>query len=113
VSTENCPQTAASTFTPAPGAVACGSPCTSDAQCAGLGPNPACAGGACYDAQTCGDGTTGGGDQGGTDGGSVDCSAVGQKCNLDPQFGACPAGYTCGGPYDEFNLWTCQKAGCP
>lgn len=101
------------TFTPAPGAAACGSSCTSDAQCAGLGPNPACAGGACYDAQACGGGATGGGDSGGsTGGGSVDCSAQGQKCNTDPQFGACPAGYTCSGPYDEFNYGTCQKSGC-
>src|SRR5574341_111250 len=101
------------TFTPAPGAAACGSPCTSDAQCAGLGPNPACAGGYCYDAQTCGADSGGSTTGGGTDGGSVDCSAVGQKCNLDPAFGACPADYTCGGPYDEFNYGTCQKSGCP
>src|SRR5574341_262285 len=95
------------TFTSVP-AAACGSPCTSDAQCAGLGPNPACAGGACYDAQSCGGGITGG-----TDGGALDCSAVGQRCNLDPDFGACPADYTCGGPYDEFNYGTCQRSGCP
>lgn len=50
------------------GSVSCGSPCSSDADCSGLGSNPVCAGGSCYDAQVCGNDSGGGGDGG--DGGS-------------------------------------------
>jgi hypothetical protein len=81
--------------------VGCGSPCASDAVCAGLGPNPACVNGACYDGQTCGGETPAGGDNGGDggeeDGGQCSSSVCGDgKCD----FPACEDSMSC--PADCF-----------
>ncbi len=88
--------------TPIAGSVApaCGSPCTSAEQCAGLGPNPACAGGFCYDAQTCGGGTSGGSDSGGTDSGG------GTPGGSDPCANSCGNG-VCEANCKE-DSWTCS-----
>ena len=58
------------TDTPAPPPPACGSFCYNNADCAGLGANPVCAGGSCWDAGLCGPPDDGGGTGGG---GEDDC----------------------------------------
>jgi hypothetical protein len=55
---------------------ACGSACVNDGQCAGLGPNPACAGGGCWDQQTCGGSSDGGNPGDGNNGGDGGSSCV-------------------------------------
>ena len=59
----------------------CGSVCASDADCTGLGVNPACAGGYCYDAQTCGGATTSGDSGGSSGGGSSGGTGAGPACS--------------------------------